>query len=490
MKSQKILIIGSGIGGIASAIRLAARGYQVTVLEKMERPGGKMGQIKESGFRFDTGPSLFTLPHLMNELLHLNSPIESHDFKYKKLENICRYFFEDGTEINALANPLDFAGELHAKTGEKEDHLLNYLNRAKTIFNSTADLFIFNPLHRFLRLAMKTKPSHLKNIFTINPLRTMHRENKKWFRSKHVIQIFDRFATYHGSSPYLTSSIYNMIPHLEHNIGAFFPEKGMYNIVEVLYRKAIKLGVEFRFNTEVTDLLTQGTKVTGVKAENEILKADIVISDMDIHMFYSSPGKRLKKPQAIKKRSLSSSAVIFYWGMKKQFPQLDLHNILFSKNYQDEFDALFNRQELWPDPTVYIFISSKIVPADAPEGCENWFVMINVPPFGAEFNREYLLKAKHNIINKIKRLLNIDPSPHIVFEKVATPATLEANSGAFRGALYGNNANNIQSAFLKHQNRSSQYKNLFFTGGTVHPGGGIPLCLASAQIVEKEIERM
>ncbi|WP_029164081.1 1-hydroxycarotenoid 3,4-desaturase CrtD [Anaerophaga thermohalophila] len=491
MKQNKITIIGSGISGIAAAIRLAAKGHKVLVLEQNKVAGGKIGQIKHDGFRFDTGPSLFTLPKLVDDLLNIDNPHKGHYFNYKKLENTCRYFYEDGTIINAPSEASEFADEVAAKTTEPKDNVKEYLISAKKLYNATADIFIFNPLNRAFETAKRIAPSALRPLLKINPLRTMHGENSRWFKSDHVIQLFDRYATYNGSSPYLAPSVLKVISHLEHNTGAYFPEKGMYNIVEMLYQKAIGLGVEFRFGTEATGLIINNNNtISGIKTKKGDIKTDIVVSDIDVNTFYRHTGRELTKPRAVKKSSLSSSAIIFYWGMERTFPELDIHNILFSKDYKGEFDAIFHKRELFPDPTVYIFISSKVVKTDAPEGCENWFVMINVPSPENKFRKEHINTARQNVIEKIQKVLNINPEIHIRFEEVATPETIQTFTGSFKGALYGNNSNSIWSAFLRHKNRSSKYRNLFFTGGSVHPGGGIPLCLASAGIVEKEIERI
>jgi len=318
----------------------------------------------------------------------------------------------------------------------------------------------------------------------------MHNENQRIFRSPQVIQIFDRYATYNGSSPYKASSMLNMIAHLEHNEGAFFPEKGMYSIVEAIYQKALSLGVEFKFEKEVTALASEDGRIKKVITNEKEFKADFVVSDVDVNTFYRGVGNSLKMPRSVRKPTLSSSALIFYWGMKRSFPQLDVHNILFSSDYEGEFRSIFKTRQLFNDPTVYIFISSKIVESDAPKGQENWFVMINTPSTDQAGMKDSVDRARKKIIEKIRRTLKIDPQPDILFEEVATPQTIETNTGSWKGALYGNNSNSIWSAFLRHQNKSKEFGNLFFTGGSVHPGGGIPLCLASAAIVEKEIEQL
>lgn len=484
------MIAGAGIGGLATAIRLVAAGHDVTVIEQNDRPGGKMGELRKEGFRFDTGPSLFTMPEMVDELLALGNNDSGVSFGYKKLSASCRYFFEDGTQINALNDARDFAREINLQTGEPSEHVHKYLEDAAKLYQASAGLFIFNSRNRLFQTALKENPSRLLPLLKVNPLRTMHEENHRRFRSPHVVQLFDRYATYNGSSPYLTPSMLTVIAHLEHNTGAFFPEKGMYSIAQALYQKAIEMGVEFRFRCKVTGVNTRKRQVTEVQTTQGTLPCDALISDIDVNTFYRQAGQNLRRPLSVRHPRLSSSALIFYWGMNGTFPQLDLHNILFSLQYTEEFTSLFKKKEPFTDPTVYIFVSSKTVNEDAPPGKENWFVMINVPPLvGNDMPEDFIDQARKHIISKIKRVLNIDPSPHILFEEVTTPQTLQDDTGSFKGALYGNSSNSIRSAFLRHPNRSGPYPNLYFTGGSVHPGGGIPLCLASAAIVEKEIEK-
>jgi phytoene dehydrogenase-like protein len=192
-------------------------------------------------------------------------------------------------------------------------------------------------------------------------------------------------------------------------------------------------------------------------------------------------------PERLWKTERSSSALIFYWGINRKFPQLELHNILFSEDYRDEFDHIFKRKEICGDPTVYIFISSKVVKEDAPGDGENWFVMINTPVNEGQDWDEQVRSARQTIIRKINRNLNTDIEKFIEHEHVVNPVTIERNTGSAQGAIYGTSSNNPFAAFLRHPNRRKAIRGLYFAGGSVHPGGGIPLCLASAAIVAETI---
>jgi phytoene dehydrogenase-like protein len=232
--------------------------------------------------------------------------------------------------------------------------------------------------------------------------------------------------------------------------------------------------------------LIENNRAVGIRIDEKKLLFHRVIANSDVNYLASNMMNHPLKKR-LRRLEPSSSAMVFYWGVKKEFPELDVHNILFSGNYKEEFNKLFIEKKIHNDPTVYIFISSKIVESDAPERCENWFVMINSPSIVNQNWKELVTTAKMNIISKINRTLNINIEQYIEFERIASPPTIQNNTLSQGGALYGNSSNSLFSAFLRHPNFLRTIKNLYFVGGSVHPGGGIPLCLASAKIVDKEI---
>jgi phytoene desaturase len=273
-----------------------------------------------------------------------------------------------------------------------------------------------------------------------------------------------------------------MIPHLELGLGTYFPKGGMHRIPMSLYDLAVRKGVQFHFDKPVNEILVKNRKAIGVQVGNEQHFADWVVSNMDIFSTYKKllPGQR--HPERTLQQERSSSAVIFYWGIRRAFPELDLHNIFFSNHYREEFASIFDQKTLHEDPTVYINITSKEEASDAPDGCENWFVMINAPgDYGQDWN-EMVAKARENIIRKLHRILGVDIGPLIEAEDVLTPPLIEQRTSSYRGALYGAASNSQFAAFLRHPNFTSNIKGLLFCGGSVHPGGGIPLCLLSAKI--------
>jgi phytoene desaturase len=497
MKQKTAAVIGAGIAGIAAAIRLAHKGYQVQVFEANAYPGGKLSEFELDGYRFDAGPSLFTLPDQVEELYRLCDRNPADYFQYIKLPVICEYFYEDGTRLTAHADPAAFAEEIARKTTEKKETVLSFLRDSHEKYDLTANLFLHRSLHKASTWLNPDAFRGYLNIRKLDVFRSMNEANQSRFRDSKVVQLFNRYATYNGSNPYQSPATLNIIPHLEYNIGAFFPKEGMYGITKSLAALAESLGVQFYYNAPVREILGNGKRVAGIKLAPDAaakpgldaeLPFEIVFSNMDVVNTYRRLLPRHRQPDFLLNQPKSSSALIFYWGIRKQFPQLDLHNIFFSGDYRKEFDHLFNQKTLTDDPTVYINITSKYKSDDAPASCENWFVMINAPNNSGQEWDLMINKARQDIIAKLSRLLGTDISLLISCEAILDPRTIESRTSSSQGALYGNASNNRYAAFLRHSNKSSRLKGLYFVGGSVHPGGGIPLSLLSAKIATGMME--
>lgn len=488
MKKKKVIIIGAGIAGLATAIRLQAQGYAVTVYEANSYPGGKLSAFSKQGYRFDKGPSLFTMPHFIEELFELaNKPIKDY-FQYIKKEVVCNYFYEDGTTFSAVGNKEQFAKNASKTFNVDALTVRNYLERSKVKYDLTASLFLEKSLHK---TSTYLNTDTLKALFNVNSLdinTTLADHNTKVFKDERLAQFYNRFATYNGSSPYQTPGIMSMIPHLEQHFGTYFPKGGMHQITISMFELAKDIGVIFQFDKKVDKIVIQNKKAVGIQNGNATVFADVIVSNSDIVPTYRQLLKDQKAPEKILQQPRSSSALIFYWGITKAFHQLDLHNIFFSKDYKTEFEYIFSKKNVCNDPTVYINITSKDEPSDAPNGCENWFTMVNVPSNTGQDWDEIINRTRQNIIKKLSRLLGEDISNLIAFEDILDPRSIESNTQSYQGALYGASSNNKYAAFLRHPNYKSNIKNLYFCGGSVHPGGGIPLCLLSGKIVSQLIE--
>tara|TARA_B100000780_G_scaffold189848_2_gene133629 strand:+ start:6538 stop:7998 length:1461 start_codon:yes stop_codon:yes gene_type:complete len=485
---KKVIIIGAGIAGIASSIRLRSKGYDIEVFESNSYPGGKIASFNLGDYRFDAGPSLFTMPHFVDELYDLFGENSKDHFLYKKKEISCNYFWEDGTRLSAYSDKNKFADEVEKKLGVPTSRLLKYLKKAEKKYNLTKTIFLEKSLHKLSTFLNRDTLKAIVNLNLFQIGKNLNEVNEKELIEPHLIQLYNRFATYNGSSPYKTPGMMTLIQHLEQEHGTYLVEKGMVDITNSLVKLAKRKGVIFRFNQNVSKILVENKKAIGIQVNDQKYYSSYVVSNMDVVPTYNTLLQDQKKPDVILNQERSSSAIIFYWGIKNQFPELDLHNIFFSDNYKKEFDSIFNKKEIYNDPTVYINITSKDIPLDAPKNCENWFVMINSPNNENQNWETITTIVRKNVIKKINNILKIDIEPFIENERVYTPQDIELKTQSYLGSLYGASSNNKMSAFLRHPNFSNKILNLYFCGGSVHPGGGIPLCLLSAKIVSNLIK--
>lgn len=490
-KKKNIAVIGAGIGGLSAAARLSAKGYNVTVFEQSSTPGGKANQLIFNGFRFDTGPSLLTMPFVIDELFADCGKKTEDYIKIKPLEILCKYFYPDNTTITAYNDTEKFAAEISGKTTDSKGSVLDYLKYSEKIYERTNEMFLHRSLSELKTFFNKKAFNTLLHIKDIDPFRTMHEANKSFFNDPKTIQLFDRYATYNGSDPYKAPATLNIIQHVEYNLGGYYAKEGIYSVVNGLYKLNLELGTRFSFNSEVKKIVTQENKVSALKVKSaagdvKVLPFDIIISNADV---YNTGKYLLDKPDSENKYSKhepSSSALVFYFGVKGIHPQLEAHNILFSDDYSEEFKDIFDKKSIPQSPTIYIYISSKLIHEDAPEGNENWFVMINMPHYqGNEKPDTEMIKSR--LLTRIRIATGIDLSDKIIEEKLLTPEMIEHNTGSHGGSLYGISSNSKQAAFLRQQNKSRELKGLYYCGGSAHPGGGIPLVILSGEITASMI---
>lgn len=484
---MRIGIIGAGIAGLATAVRMAVRGHEVEVFEANEYPGGKLSQFDLEGYRFDAGPSLFTMPQYVDDLFRLAGEDPARYFQYERLDTVCHYFWEDGTRLNAYAEPKAFGAEVEAKLGVPAERVQIALADSAYKYELTGRIFLEKSLHR---LSTWTNTKVLKAMLKIPGLdlfTSMNRVNERLLQEPKLVQLFNRFATYNGSNPYKAPGLLSIIPHFEHQIGAYFPKGGMNAITQAIYKLAIRQGVVFHMGQPVDRILVEKNRAVGLQVGDTLHHFDRIISNMDVFFTYKQLLPDARHPKLTLKQQKSTSALIFYWGIKRRFPELGLHNIFFSEDYEQEF-ALLEAGKVYEDPTVYVNISGKFEPSDAPKGHENWFTMINVPYDSGQNWDAIIERAREQVIEKVSRVLGTDLRSLIVCEDILDPRSIESKTRSHLGALYGTSSNNKMAAFMRHANFSSRIKDLYFCGGSVHPGGGIPLCLLSAKIVDDIME--
>lgn len=481
--SKKVAIVtGAGVAGLAAAIRLRALGYAVQLFEANDFTGGKLSEIRLGSWRFDAGPSLFTMPHLVEELFWLSGK-SSDSFKYKKLDEVCRYFFPDGQRFSMPARQADQIHLLHKELGESKQTIEKYLGNSSLKFETIGKLFLEKCLRKPSTFLDSKAWKAYQNIHKLGLFETLHQLNSRQFQNPKTIQLFNRYATYNGSDPYQTPAVMSMIPHLELGIGAFFPEGGMIQITQALETLARAVGVDIYLKHPVESIrLNQAKSNIEIKAGGKIFTGNILISALDVERTYQLLDRENRPSLRFSPVEKSTSAIIFYWALNKKFPETGLHNIFFSTDYKAEFKAMFSDKTIPKDPTIYLNISAKENAGDAPPHGENWFVMVNAPTNEGQNWPELVQKTRERVLEKLETLLGQPVKECITNETYLDPIGLEKRTGSVGGALYGSSSNHRMAAFLRHANFHSKLPHIYFCGGTVHPGGGIPLALQSAAI--------
>lgn len=488
MDNANLVVVGAGLGGMAVAIRLALQGKKVLVLEKNETYGGKLAAYKWEGFRWDRGPSLFTLPEQIKELFDLAGKSLKDYFEYVKMDYSCQYFFQDGSRLTIPADQ-EKRKELFVEIfGQKESAAAEeYIGRTKRIYAGLGNLFINHPKFGLNNIFDRKVLEQYPKLLSRPLLDNLDGFNRSYFNDERLIQIFNRFGTYNGSNPFKMSGIYSMVGSLELEDGVYFPKKGMRSIVDALYQLAIDCGVSFEFNqSEISvEQLDGGYKT---ESSGHIHLTKNVVSGIDVANFYTQILKDQTLERKIKKQERSSSGIVFYWAVDKIIPDLKLHNIFFGEDYKREFQQIFNGEFFDIQPTIYIHLSCVVNNEDAPESGQNWFVMINMPA-GFKVSDQEKDKLRNYIYAVILKHFDVDIKNDILHESIWEAKDIEEITGAHQGALYGASSNHKLAALKRHSNTNKKYPGLYFCGGTVHPGGGIPLVLKSAKIVSTLIRK-
>ena len=488
--SASVAVIGSGIAGLSAAIRLSLQGRKVVVFEKNTYTGGKITAFEKQGFRFDMGPSLFTMPQLVEELFELAGKTPKDYFQYHTHDEVCRYFWLDGKCLT-LYPSVDRNVEAITTVFGKESgrRVRKYFDDARKKFELTAPFFLESSLHKAKTFLSPRVLKVISEIPRLGLFSTLDDQNKRYFKEPKLVQLFNRYATYNGSSPYQTPGIMQMISHLEHGMGTHFPVGGMHAISQSLTKLAQELGVQFELSSMVEHILVEENKVQGVMVNGTERMFDLVVCNSDIkHAYHELLPQQVRRPKKTLAQEPSSSALIFYWGIGQTFPEMDLHNIIFSEDYKEEFDHICSNGPFWKDPTIYIHISNRLEVDDAPKGKDSWFVMVNVPYDQGQDWEDIVRKVRRKLIERISSVLGKDIASLIETEEILTPTQIQQRTSSVGGALYGTSSNERMAAFLRHSNKSSSVKGLYFCGGSAHPGGGVPLCILSGKIAAEWIK--
>jgi phytoene desaturase len=479
---MRIVVIGAGVGGLAAGVRLAAQGHEVVVLEQAGSPGGKAGRLELDGWRFDTGPSLLTLPQVFRDLFADTGTPLDEELELMPVEPVTRYRFADGSTVDLSADEDRSVEALEAWSPGAGTDWRRFLSTCARMWEGSQAFLSGLPPWPPRRPRVGERPPDPRDLLRVRPWQTLRGLARAHARDPRLQMLIERFATYAGGEPRRAPAALALAGYVEHAFGAWHVRGGLYAIVEALARRLESLGGELRLATPARGIELSGGRVTAVATDAAQLSCDLVVCDADAQALHDDLLPTLRGARG-SERSLSGCALML--GLRGSTPELAHHTVLFPADYGAEFDDIFRARRPVRDPTIYVSASCVTDSAEAPPGCENWFLLVNAPALGdgADWDACEQLVLEHLAARWL------DVRDRIEVRARRSPADLERETGAPGGAIYGAAPHGRLVSLRRPGNISRAARGLYLVGGTTHPGGGLPLVVLSARIVADEIGR-
>ena len=482
---SRVVVVGAGVGGLAAAARLAALGHEVTVCEASEQVGGKLGLYERDGFRFDTGPSLVTMPYVFRDLFAATGGWPA-GLELTPLEPLARYRFADGTGFDASSDLDVHCARLDALRPGNGDDWRAFSARARRVWEASRGPFLESALSgpaAVARLALR-RP---RDIAAVAPHRSLRALGARSLRDPRLRTYLDRYATYTGSDPRRAPAALASVPFVEQEYGGWYVPGGLRRLGEAVSDRAVERGARVRLGTRVARIERTGRRVSGVRlADGGRLPADVVVANADAASVYGGLVDSRSAARRLARATPSLSGFVLLLAVQGRTPGLAHHNVLFPADHDAEFDDVFGaRARPVADPTLYV--SAPDDPAVRPDGHEAWFVLVNAHrhgtgPGAVDWRAPGLADGYRDHLLDLLAARGLPVRDRVLWSHALSPADLEERTGAVGGAIYGTSSNGAAAAFLRPANRSP-VPGLFLVGGSSHPGGGLPLVTLSAQIV-------
>jgi len=491
-QKKKVLIIGAGVGGITTAIFLAQKGFSVEIYEKNANPGGRCGQMIQDGHRFDLGATILLMPSLYRQVFGALGLDMDKELETTSLEPVYKLFFGDGTDFAFTRNSEQMKFQLETLEPGSHARYESYIKEGYDFFHQSMDGLLNRNFYHLFQFI------NFKSIRLLIKLKTWIKHTdyvRRFFKDPRLQKTFTFQNIYVGQNPYKQPAFFSMLPAAEITEGALFPKGGMHRIVERLIEEATNSGVKFHFKESAKRIIINGNKVEGIELENgKITKADLVIANADLPYVYDKllPDKSIAN--RLKKKEYSCSAIVFHWGMDKIYPQLDHHSIFLNEPYKEGMEKIFNEKSLSTNPSFYIHAPVRTDTSAAPENEDTLSVIIPVGRIDERYEQDWQTikqSAREAVIRRLKEAGLTDIEEHIKFEICFMPKTFESYCNVTHGSVFGSLSHTIfQMGYFRPHNQHRKYKNLYFVGGSTHPGNGIPLILLSAKLTSEKIFKM
>ncbi len=483
---QSVIVIGAGFGGIATAALLAKDGYQVTVLEKNEGPGGRASLLEVDGYRFDRGPSWYLMPEVFERFFAEFETTVEEQVDLVPLAPQYRIVFPDKTQVDIPREVEEVKKIFESYEPGAGEQLERYLADARKKYRLSMDHFLYDNHDSLLDLMNW----HMLKFGPANLWRTMDEHVGKYFTNEKLRQILQYTLVFLGGAPSNTPSLYSLMSHVDFDLNVWFPRGGMYSLVESMVAVAEQQGVDFRYEAEVTGLQTRRDLVTGVTlAGGEQLSADVVVGNgnyQHVESLIDDERKRQYSEEYWDERTLAPSALLLYLGVEGSVPEIEHHTILFGEDWVRHFEEIFDRPQ-WPQqPSLYINRPTATDPSLAPDGYENMMVLV---PIAANLTETELFREQYveYILQYIEEQLDISLRDRIDFMEVFSGKDFQQRYHSLGGSALGLAHTMRQTDIFRPRNHSEKLRNLYFVGADTVPGIGVPMCLISAELVWERV---
>jgi phytoene desaturase len=489
LSQKKAIIIGAGVGGVATAAFLAQNGYAVEVFEKNSNPGGRCGQIIQDGHRFDLGATILLMPSLYRQVFEALGLDLDKDLETMSLEPVYKLFFGDGSSLEFSRDQEKMRTQLEAVEPGSFRKYQDYVTEGYGFFNLSITKLLGKNFYHWYEFI------NLKSLLILLKLKSWIRHSdyiRRYFKDPNLQMAFTFQNIYVGQSPIRAPAFFSMLPGTEIVEGALFPKGGMHGVVEKLLTTARERGVQIRTRKPVSKIVTEGNKVKGVLLEDgTFAEADLVIANADLPYVYRELLPDKKASDRLERWKYSCSAIVFHWGLDKVYPQLDHHSTFLNAPYKEGLDMIFEEKSLSENPSFYVHAPVRSDKSAAPDDQDTLSIVVPVAHLDPKSDQDWRKLrqiARDGVINRLKEAGMLDIEEHIKFEICYLPRTWETTCNVSHGSVFGSLGHTIfQMGYFRPHNRHKKYKNLYFAGGSTHPGNGVPLVLLSAKLTSERI---
>ncbi len=484
------IVIGAGIGGIATAARLARAGHKVTVFEKANTPGGRTAVIQRDGYRFDTGPTLFLMPEVFAETYAaLGERMEDH-LELVRLDPTYRAHFSDNSTLDLSAEMPKMRAQLDAIEPGSFGRFLKFMAEGYKHYNLSLEKFVGRNFYSYLQYF------DLKNIPLLFQMKALvkHAANTAtYFKDPRLQAAFSFQNMYLGLSPFDAPATFSLLQYTELADGVWFPKGGLYRPIETLEKIAAGLGVRFEYGTPVSKINVSGGRAEGVTLEDgTVVKADVVVANADLPYVYANMLPDDGTAAKLSRKKFTSSALMFYWGVKgERSPELLHHNVFLADNeYKPSFDKIFKELSLPENPSFYVNAPARTDPSFAPKDGDALMVLVPAGHLDENKSQDWVAlrdRARGFVIDRLESIGVKDLGKRILFEETMGPPEYLKQLNLAKGSAFGLSHNFLQVGYLRPHNRHPRYQNLYFAGASTHPGTGLPIVLLSAKLTTERI---